>query len=235
MKKTAMTIILCVSLILLATGCDQGSIAPIPESKELVPLSFRTNTPGQLVQNLHYMGPPLEDVGLSRWNRRLPNAARTYRNGVHEGMDYFVRRNTPVLAAGDGDVVRADHNFVEMTLEDYNEAISIAKDAETTPEDIADKLLGRQVWIAHADGVVTRYAHLECVEESIQVGTSVIRGQEIGNVGNSGTKYSIVGSSRFFDGAPHLHFEVWNDGTFLGEDRPFSEVRTIYKRIFHKD
>ncbi|MCW3489043.1 M23 family metallopeptidase [Dethiobacter alkaliphilus] len=235
MRNKTFVLKLCVLLLLFIAGCGGESEVAVPGREGSAPLNFRTNTAGQLIESLNYLSSPLQGVGLSRWNRRLPTAPRAYRDGIHEGMDYFVRRHTPVLAAGDGYVVRADHDFVEMTLQEYNEAIAIAKKAEPTPEDIADKFLGRQVWIAHSDGVITRYAHLERVDESIRVGSDVTLGQVIGAVGNSGTRYSIVGGSRFFDGAPHLHFEVWHDGTFLGEGRPFSEIRIIYHNIFHTD
>jgi murein DD-endopeptidase MepM/ murein hydrolase activator NlpD len=61
---------------------------------------------------------------------------------------------------------------------------------------------GIQVEINHLNGFVTKYAHLSRV--AVQVGDTVQRGDVIGYVGSTG--YSV---------APHLHYEVIQNGTKL--------------------
>lgn len=61
---------------------------------------------------------------------------------------------------------------------------------------------GRLVKIAHADGYETRYAHQSQIQ--VMVGQQVIKGQQIGKVGTTG---SSTGN--------HLHFEVRKNGTAL--------------------
>ncbi len=129
-------------------------------------------------------------------------------------------------------MIRADHDYVEMTLEEYDEVIRISMDSDITPEEMLDKLRGRQVWIAHQSGIITRYAHLESISEDLQVGNAVEKGQVIGTVGDSGTKSAVVGETLSPNSAPHLHFEIWRGDRFLGQGLPADEVRHIYTEIF---
>lgn len=59
---------------------------------------------------------------------------------------------------------------------------------------------GNYIDIDHGNGFITRYAHLEDI--SVKRGQEISKGMTIGTVGNSG------GSM-----APHLHYEVIQDGT----------------------
>ena len=188
----------------------------------------------ELISLFSFLSHPVQGAKVSSVDGQLPNAPRRYRNGVHEGLDYYsgssgvsVTKNTPVLAAGPGMVIRADHGFQEMTREEYEEAVKISHEAEITPEELLDKFRGKQVWIRHEQGIVTRYAHLNSIESGIQVGTVVDKGQKIGTTGNTGTRDSVNNTGQGI----HLHFEVWLNGAFLGKDRPVSEVRDIYKQV----
>jgi murein DD-endopeptidase MepM/ murein hydrolase activator NlpD len=89
----------------------------------------------------------------------------------HDGVDYGAAWGSPVFAAADGVVTRAGWSGG----------------------------YGRQVRLAHPNGVVTSYAHLSRILAA--PGTRVQRGQLIG----------LVGSSGFSTGA-HLHFEVRRAG-----------------------
>ncbi|MCZ7672707.1 MAG: hypothetical protein M5U34_39115 [Chloroflexi bacterium] len=42
----------------------------------------------------------------------MPGAPRHYRLGVHEGADFYWARDAQVLAAADGVVIRALHDYV---------------------------------------------------------------------------------------------------------------------------
>ena len=57
---------------------------------------------------------------------QLPGAPRAYRNGVHEGVDFYpgwacasIELGTPVLAVGEGRVIRADWNYDDLTTDAY--------------------------------------------------------------------------------------------------------------------
>lgn len=93
----------------------------------------------------------------------------------HNGVDLVAGQGTPVLAAGNGiveDVIRSG------------------------------KGLGNIVKIAHDDGFVTVYAHLEDIV--VRKGERVTAGRKIANVGISGNSF-----------APHLHYEVYKDGKVM--------------------
>ena len=89
----------------------------------------------------------------------------------HQGVDFGAAKGTPVFAAADGVVLGAGWNGGH----------------------------GRQVRLAHSDGVSTSYSHLS--EIIALPGTRIRRGQLVG----------LVGSSGFSTGA-HLHFEVRRHG-----------------------
>ncbi|UNC92863.1 M23 family metallopeptidase [Candidatus Contubernalis alkaliaceticus] len=187
----------------------------------------------ELIFLFSFLSHPIQGAKVSSVNGQLPNAPRTYRNGVHEGLDYYggscgvsVTKDTSVLAAGPGTVIRADHGFLEMTQAEYDEAIQISKSSAITPEDLLDKFRGMQIWIQHEHGIITRYAHLDSIDSSIQVGTVVQKGQKIGNTGNTGTRESVQGSGSGI----HLHFEIWLNGSFLGKGKSVSTVRNIYSQ-----
>ncbi|EEG77828.1 LysM peptidoglycan-binding domain-containing M23 family metallopeptidase [Dethiobacter alkaliphilus] len=194
-------------------------------------LDFKRMSAAQLINALSYMKMPIKGAAVTSVNGQLPNAPRSYRNGVHEGLDFYNTAGKSVRAVADGKIIRADHDFKEMTPKEYDKAIERAMAASITPEEILDKLRGMQVWIEHKDGVVTRYCHLDSISSDVKVGQSVSQGQTIGKVGNTGTKNSVVGENLSASGAPHLHFEIWYQGAFLGQGRPLSEVRKIYTQV----
>lgn len=86
---------------------------------------------------------------------------------AHTGIDIVAPRGTPVVASANGRVSSVGHQG------DY----------------------GLLVDIDHGYGVVTRYAHLS--KALVKVGQVVERGEQIGNVGQSGLAMG-----------PHLHYEV---------------------------
>lgn len=89
----------------------------------------------------------------------------------HEGLDIAAPIGTPVQAVASGKISFAGY------VSGY----------------------GRMVTIDHGNGLVTRYAHLSRV--SVSQGQTVITGQVIGYVGDSG-----------YATGPHVHFEVRLDG-----------------------
>ncbi len=160
----------------------------------------------------------------------MPNAPREYRNGTHEGIDLYNVDNctvigvgTAIVAAKDGVVVRADFDYVELTAALYAE---LAADP-TSPQSV-DAFRGRQVWIDHGSGIVTRYAHLNAVAEGLTPGVTVTAGDLVAFVGESGTPESISNPGSQY----HLHFEVRVDDSYLGAGLPPGEVRGLYLGLF---
>jgi murein DD-endopeptidase MepM/ murein hydrolase activator NlpD len=178
---------------------------------------------------------PIEGACLPSRDAVMPNAPRAYRNGVHEGVDFYhgdvcvpIARGTPVLAMYRGVVVRADHDYEDITLDQVHElAAKTAAQGYTDPESL-DIYRGRQVWIDHGNGVLTRYAHLDSIDPAIDVGVEVRAGQVIAYVGESGTPESVTAPGSEY----HLHAEIWIGDTFLGKDLPADEVRRLYQMLF---
>lgn len=90
------------------------------------------------------------------------------RPAFHHGLDFAAKTGYPVYATGDGVV-----ESVSISVTGY----------------------GNQIIIDHGFGYKTRYAHLSFI--NVAEGMEVKRGENIGNVGNSGKS---TGS--------HLHYEV---------------------------
>jgi len=105
--------------------------------------------------------------------------ARTYQSvyyaHFHDGIDVGATWGAPVVAAAPGKVVFAGR------MNDGN----------------------WMVLIAHLDGFVTMYAHLD-PRFAVAAGDYVTMGQQIGTVASTGISTG-----------PHLHFSVWHDGTLV--------------------
>ncbi len=179
---------------------------------------------------------PIVGASLPALDNLLPGAPRAYRSGIHQGFDMYngqigvpTAYSGPVVAAKSGTVIRAMHDFTEMTQAEYGEAIAASVAAGTTTPDILDRLRGRQVWIDHGNGIVTRYVHLSGITAEITEGEKVDAGEIVGFVGNSGTEAGVNGTR----GAAHLHFEMRIDDHYLGEGLSHDEIRELAGRILH--
>jgi murein DD-endopeptidase MepM/ murein hydrolase activator NlpD len=129
---------------------------------------------------------------------------------------------SPVLAAKAGTIIRIDSAFTEWTAAERQTAFDAAHASGYTPEATLDRIRGRQVWIDHGEGIVTRYAHLSAVAP-LRVGDGVARGQLIGAVGSSG----------YPEGGPHLHFEIRVGDGFYGDGLPLPQLRYAISAAFH--
>ena len=76
----------------------------------------------------------------------------------HQGTDYSAAPGTPVMAAGNGTVLRAGRSGG----------------------------YGNLIELGHANGVTTRYGHLRGFARGVRAGTRVSQGQVIGYVGSTG-------------------------------------------------
>lgn len=75
---------------------------------------------------------------------------------AHRGVDYAANRGTPVMAAGDGKVIRSSY----------------------------DRFNGNHVFIQHGDKYVTKYLHF--TKRKVKRGQTVKQGDTIGTVGSTG-------------------------------------------------
>ena len=165
----------------------------------------------------------------------MPNAPREYRAGIHEGIDFYTGYNcvdvpagSPVIAAKEGTVIRADTGFKEMTPDELNEILTRSQAQGYTDAEALDRFRGRQVWIAHGDGIVTRYCHLSGIPSGIHKGSIVGRGELVGYVGDSGTPEAVTSPGVEI----HLHWELRIDDSFLGAGLPSPDVRALYEAVF---
>lgn len=178
---------------------------------------------------------PIKGGCLPRSDALMPNAPRDYRGGVHEGVDFYdydncakIGKGTAIVAAKDGVVIRADHDYTPLTQAELSAANKRISEGQANDPDIIDLFRGRQVWIDHGKGIVTRYAHASDVAANIRVGERVKQGDVIAFVGDSGTPESLTNPGT----EEHLHFELRTGETFLGNGLPPAEVRAIYERLF---
>jgi murein DD-endopeptidase MepM/ murein hydrolase activator NlpD len=179
---------------------------------------------------------PVKGVALPRHVGVFPGARRLYRFGIHEGMDFFldpgsrtkVAMNTPVRAADGGKVLRSDINFKDMTYAQFNKVMNDCYREHRTSDHNEDLFRGCQVWISHGNGLITRYAHLNKVNPEVKKDQQVSRGDLIGFVGVSGTGQNLPGRTKY----PHLHFEIWLDGKYLGWGLTPAETMGVYEDIF---
>ena len=173
---------------------------------------------------------PIAGACLPQGDLLIPNAPREYRNGTHEGIDFYGSDNctsiglgTPVVAAQAGRVSRIDHGYVSPPPAEMDALL-----ANPNSEASLDKFRGRQVWIDHGDGIVTRYAHLSAVAGELGINDLVAQGTTIGFVGESGTPESVYRGGTEF----HLHWELRVGGSYLGAGQAPAQVRALYLTLF---
>ncbi len=155
---------------------------------------------------IHGLLVPIEGGTLPTDAELLPNAPREFRAGWHEGIDFPATPGTPVRAVAAGTIVRIDREFTDWDRDSRDIALEEAIGLGYTPAATLDRIRGRQVWIDHGHGIVTRYAHLAAVAD-LAVGDAVGAGQVVGAVGSSG----------YPEGGPHLHLEVRVSSDYLGD------------------
>jgi murein DD-endopeptidase MepM/ murein hydrolase activator NlpD len=190
-------------------------------------------SPTAAPSSLQGMVMPIEGACLPELPTLWPGAPRPYRNGVHEGVDFYpgyscvpIGRGTPVRAAARGVVVRADLDYVPLTATELQELLARAAAQGYTDAEALDRFRGRQVWIDHGGGVTTRYAHLDAIAPAVRVGVWVEAGEVIGYVGNTGTPEEVTAPETEF----HLHFEIRVGDGYLGQGLSPQEAMALYRR-----
>jgi len=163
---------------------------------------------------------PVDGACIPTDDNQMPNSPREYRNGVHEGVDFFTDFSCVDVEMGT--------IYKPLTQSELDNLVAKVTAQGFTDTATLDRFRGRQVWIDHGDGFVTRYAHLEGVSEELLVGANVERGDLIAFIGDSGTPESVTNPG--FEN--HLHFELRIGFSFLGEGESPEVVRALYADAF---
>jgi murein DD-endopeptidase MepM/ murein hydrolase activator NlpD len=179
---------------------------------------------------------PIAGQSLPNHPGVFPGARRLYRYGVHNGLDMFnqpgakirVITGTPVRAACGGEITRIDLNYRDMNFATYNRVIRECFEAHQTSAKNADLLRGCQVWTDSGNGLISKYAHLSSANNKLRLGMNIKQGDIVGYVGISGTGENLPGHARY----PHLHFEIWLDGKYLGYGLTPAETMSLFEDIF---
>ncbi len=223
----------------ILAGRDTLYFYPEPDRQAVIevgPVAVTTAQPHDptLLESLRGLAMPIEGATLTSRDFQMPGAPRHYRLGVHEGMDFYghtvgvtVNRQTEVRAVADGVVIRALVDYQPLTAAQSEAWRSRCLSLGYTPEEVLDGYRGRQVWIDHGQGLVSRYAHLGSIAPGITEGTRVNQGQLIATVGNSGTPGSV--SSQTYD--VHLHLELWIGDHYVGQFLRPIEAREWLERV----
>ena len=182
---------------------------------------------------------PCEGIPVPKRTMRLPNAPRSYRNGIHKGIDFFASWGTPIRTVASGVVVRADQNYNEVPADFREDMLKASSKVGNTPSDIFNNvLLGKSVFIDHGFDlvpgfrVISIYAHLSHINKNIKPGYKIEAAELIGNSGNTGMRESTLGSRA----GSHLHWEMIlqkeEEEIYLGKGMPNPELYNMLKRIF---
>ena len=169
------------------------------------------------------------------WPSALPNAARAYRSGTHQGIDFgCAALGQPALAALAGRVVTAVGDFEDPSPQQRNRLLDTASALGATPAYTLVMLYGNYVAVDHGiiDGVghvVSLYAHLDALHTGIRPGLWVEAGQRLGTIGNTGTYAGASGSTH---AQLHLHWELHIDGHYLGIGLSDAGTRAVYTALF---
>lgn len=217
---------------LLLAGRDRLYFPGRPERRAVVLAGETLQGPQahdfHLLDGLDSFVVPIGGSNITFRDFQMPGAPRHYRLGVHNGIDLYWQPGTGVRSIGDGLVIRADTAYVPPTAGDLAAWAADSEQRGYTSPEILDHYMGRQVWIEHAPGVVSRYAHLRAITPGIAAGETVTRGQALGEVGNSGSPASLESEQA----DAHLHFELWVGETHLGQYLRPIETRELVEWMF---
>ncbi|PYZ97833.1 peptidase M23 [Alteribacter lacisalsi] len=189
-----------------------------------------------MIEYLSFLDYPIKGAQVSTVESHLPGAPRDYRNGYHEGIDWYdwtteavINTETPVYGMAEGTVVRVDHDYEEYSSPEVrDEELSITYELGFTPEYLLDRLRGQQVWVQYDNGVMNRFAHLFDIPEELKLGARINAETIIGYVGNSGTSGAVND-----DGSElHLHHDLLIYGDYFWEPFSLEETTEIIQAIW---
>lgn len=119
----------------------------------------------------------------------------------HTGVDVNINViDKPVVAAKGGTIVTSQSTWGSIPAYDSNGNYIASY-----------RSYGEYIIINHHDGTMTLYGHLKPGSRKVSKGQTVVQGQVIGTVGNTGNCQPRPTSSNPYNGT-HLHFEVRING-----------------------
>lgn len=209
--------------ILLLVACDRP---PAPVSKDV-------DWSGNLI-------PPIKGATFSMAPEHLPNSSDASIAGSQEGFYFFngssgrlIDQDETIIAVADGVIIRIDRYEEGAASGELEFWAGLASTDGLSGQYARDRLRGRQVWIRHADGAVSRYAHLSAVEPGLQAGDRVEQGAPIGRLGRSG----VPQADDQVAVQPRLHFQLWSaDGArYLGQGKSPLAIHRIVGTLFGEE
>lgn len=199
-------------------------------------LDIHSFSSDEMIDYLSFLESPIEGAAVSTVESHLPGALRAYRNGTHEGIDWYdytsttdITTDTPIKAMAKGVVVRVDHNFKDYPSHEIRDKdLDITTREGFTPDYIFDRLRGMQVWVQYEHGVMNRFAHLDSIPDDLKIGQEVTEDTIIGFVGNSGTSGALNQ-----DGSGlHLHQDLLIYGELFWEPFTLDETAQILQELW---
>ena len=79
---------------------------------------------------------PSKDYPVPEYLNLLPNALREYRSGSHQGIDFAIPLNGPIMAVSEGIIVRSNPTHSDVDIDTYNAFLETTQQLSKTPEDI---------------------------------------------------------------------------------------------------
>jgi murein DD-endopeptidase MepM/ murein hydrolase activator NlpD len=189
---------------------------------------------------------------------RVPGDPRDYRNGVHQGIDFYqTKRGDAISAAAPGVVIRIDKDYKPVDKKFRDEMLKLCQvkwngtpgsvgvpPVEEPYGDVLDKLRGRQVILYHGknaqnEPIISLYAHLLDVNHELSVYDIVNTETIIGYIGNSGTSGEVNHTPNVEN---HLHVELFVGGTYwtpkeeseIGKKQPESRYAELQNMVLQE-
>lgn len=180
---------------------------------------------------------PIQGATFPLSQDHLPGASDRHGTILDKGFEFFdglsgrpLSNNQSVVAIADGEIVRIDREYSTEGAA----LLAFWEDQATEPGFIGeyafDRLRGRQVWIRHESGQISRYGHLADVHPELKPGDTVEQGTPIGLMGNSGVA-PVDGRTQ---ADSRLYFELWSaDGSHhLGKGLSALETHQVIAQLF---
>jgi murein DD-endopeptidase MepM/ murein hydrolase activator NlpD len=159
--------------------------------------------------SLSYAWPiPETENGWNRGNSCYGTRNTSAGARFHDAVDIGAAKKAKVVAVQDGIVER-----VCRVEKGCNCSTNYEPCGSECAGDASCRGEGNVIYIAHDDGNLTRYLHLDRVAKGLEKGDAVKKGEVIGAVGNSGRS---VGT--------HLHFSMFSDGEPVDPFCYYSEI-----------